>query len=294
MFHHQDTEMQPIFIEEAMGSNAVKISHFNLKFHVLIAQTVGPNWNSMGPAEGDYRHHIHFACEGSAALTYGETILELKPGNAYWIPGNFPVGRQCDDYYRHYALIMNCELASGVDLFSTWPQRRPLHLGPWHEKDWIDDWKERPYSLNTQMRLQGQMYQWIAEYFDDLDAMIAMQSQKYVRYARIFDLIENSLGGDLQVGEMAKLYGTSLRAFSLAFTRDLGLSPKSYLNHRLNQYACRLLVTEDWPIRTISQHLRFSDEHYFNRFFSKMNGLPPYKYRQLFLSVERGGGDKSG
>ncbi|RYX83407.1 AraC family transcriptional regulator [bacterium] len=278
--------VHPVFSEDRMGSNSVKISHFNLKFHGLKGQTVGPTWGTMGRREGDYAHHIHFACEGSATLIHGDTPLELEAGNAYWIPGNTPVIRKCDHYYRHYSLTFGCELASGVDLFSTWPLRRPLHFGPWDEGDWITDWKERPFSLNTQMRLQGQIYKWIAEYFDDLDAIIALQSQKYGRYARVFNLMENRLGGDLQVKELAQVYGTSLRAFSLAFTRDLGISPKAYLNNRLNQYACRLLVTQDWPIKQIAHHLHFADDHYFNRFFSKMNGLPPHKYRQLFLSHE--------
>lgn len=278
--------VHPVFSEDRMGSNTIKISHFHLKFQGLMGQTVGPAWGTMGRIEGDYLHHIHFACEGAGTLIHGDTHIHLEPGNAYWIPANTPVVRKCDHYYRHYSLIFGCELASGVDLFSTWRQRRPLHFGLWNEKDWIADWEERPFSLNTQLRLQGQIYKWFAEYLDDLDAIIVIQSQKYLRYARVFDLIAERLGGDLQVKELAEVYGTSMRAFSLAFTRDLGISPKSYLNNRLNQYACRLLIATDWPIKHIAHHLRFNDEHYFNRFFSKMNGLPPHKYRRLFLSQE--------
>jgi AraC-like DNA-binding protein len=276
-----------VFSEESIGRNATKISLFNLRFHYLLANTVGPAWGTGGLVDGDYLHHIHFACEGEALWIHGDTQLKLEPGNAYWVPGNTPIVRVCENFYRHYALVLSCELAPGVDLFSNWPQRRPLHLGPWCEQEWLADWTERPSSLNTQMRLQGQLFKWLAEQFDDLAEIVTVQTQKYVRYTRVFELIENSLGANLQVKDLARAHGTSPRAFSMAFTRDLGLSPKSYLNYRLNMYACRLLVIEDWSIKRIASHLHFSDDHYFNRFFSKMNSIPPHKYRQLFLSHDR-------
>lgn len=274
----------PIFTEESAGGSSAIFAQLEFKFHGLFEAIVGHEWATKGLPEGSYRHNIHFVCEGAARWIYGTQVVDLKPGYAYWAPGNTPLMRQCEQFYRHYFLVLSCELGGGIDFMVNWPQRRPICLGPWNEAEWREEWVQRPHSLNTQMRLQGQIYKWVAEQFENLDEIIAQHTRRYLRYARVFEMMETRLGADLQVQELAQAYGTSLRAFSLSFTRDLGLSPKAYLNQRLNQCACRLLVGHDWPVKKIARELQFADEHYFTRFFAKMNGIPPHKYRQLFLT----------
>ncbi|MCX6972432.1 MAG: helix-turn-helix domain-containing protein [Verrucomicrobia bacterium] len=69
----------------------------------------------------------------------------------------------------------------------------------------------------------------------------------------------------------------------MSFARDTGFSPKSYLNRRLNQEACHYMSGTDLPIKEVARKFRFADEYYFSRFFYKMNGMRPGKYRQTFF-----------
>ena len=54
-------------------------------------------------------------------------------------------------------------------------------------------------------------------------------------------------------------------------------------NRKLNQAACGLLNDRTLSIKAIAEKLRFSDEYYFTRFFTKMNGVPPAAYRKRSL-----------
>lgn len=271
-----------LFTDRSASSILAKLERIKFKFNNFHHNVVGPEWSTDGVAESDYRHHIHFFCSGSAHFIYEGASMELRPGYVYWIPSNVLVARHCDYHFEEFILTCHCELIDGIDLFIDWPEHKPMCVGQWDMDTLHDEWSRKPLSLNTYMRLQGQLYERMANYFGDLDKIVAYHSLMFTRYARVFELSEARLGVNLRVAELAQAHGASLHAFSMAFTRDFGISPKAYLNRRLNEEACRLIATTDWTVKKIAHHLRFSDEYYFSRFFSKMNGMSPTKYRQMF------------
>lgn len=272
-----------LFTNQSASGVLAKLARIKLKFINFHHNVVGPEWSTHGLAELDYRHHIHFFCGGSAHLIHQGASLELRPGYVYWVPSNVSVARHCDHPFEEFILTCHCELIDGIDLFVDWPEHQPLCVGRWDMETLHHEWTQKPLSLNTYMRLQGQLFQRMADYFGDLDKIVLHHSLMFTRYARVFDLSEARLGADLRIADLAEAHGTSLQAFSTAFSRDLGISPKAYLNRRLNQEACQLVINTDWTLKMIAVRLRFSDEYYFSRFFSKMNGISPRKYRQMFF-----------
>jgi transcriptional regulator GlxA family with amidase domain len=121
----------------------------------------------------------------------------------------------------------------------------------------------------------------------NLDHIISNHLQTHGRFQPVFSLIEEKLGADLRVEELAKAHGTSLHAFSMAFSRDTGMSPKAYVRRRLNQEALQLVTNTELKVKQIAERLKFCDEYHFSRFFSKANGAPPMRYR---LTLMKGGG----
>lgn len=211
----------------------------------------------------------------------------MTPGFAYWLTGNTPVVRDAPDRYEAYLLKFRCESAEGADLLLDWPGRKPVRLGPWECERWEEIWRQPVCTTNACLALQGQLRSWLAEAFPDLDRIIDHHYQIFARFDRALSLLERRLGADLRVQELAAAHGTSLHAFSMAFERGIGISPKAYLNRRLNQEACALLLNPDWRIKEVAVKLSFADEFYFSRFFSKMNGMSPRKYRQQFGVLAR-------
>jgi AraC-like DNA-binding protein len=50
----------------------------------------------------------------------------------------------------------------------------------------------------------------------------------------------------------------------------------------LNQEALQLVISTDLKLKEIVERLRFTDEFYFSRFFQKLNGVSPSRYRARF------------
>ena len=135
------------------------------------------------------------------------------------------------------------------------------------------------------------MLWWIVQAIPELDEVISQHLVSHSKFSGVFQYIEDHLGADLRLSDLAEVYGTSPGAFAVAFTRSTGISPKEYLKRRLNQEAIRWVMNSDLKMREIAEKLRFNDEYYFSRFFQKHNGSPPLRYRSMFQSARPGSGD---
>lgn len=240
---------------------------------------VGPEWGSEGRVEGDYLHHINLVVRGEARLWREGRVMTLQPGYAYWLPANFPSRRECPEVYETFYFKFRCEWFPGVDFLMDWPEREFRVLGPWEPSEWIQDWTMPP-SVNACLKLQAQLVRWIADAVPNLGEIVQRHVDAHARFESALGFMDSHLNAQLRMSEVASAHGVSLHAFSMAFRRLFGLSPKAYFNRKLNKEILRFVTDTDTPIHQIGTHFGFSDEYYFNRFFTKMNGLPPLRYRK--------------
>ena len=243
---------------------------------------VGPEWSTGNRAESDYLHHINLVVGGSARLRREGRVFDLKPGFAYWLPGNWPAQRECAEMYETYYLTFRCEWFSGVDFLLDWADRDFRVLGPWDPAVWAADWTV-PLSLNAAMRLKSQLVRWIAEAVPGLREIIQRHVAAHSRFGASLAFMEKELSAKLRMSKIAAAQGLSTHAFSMAFGRLFGVAPKTYLNRRLNEEILRTLTESDVSMREIAERFGFNDEYYFNRFFKKMNGQSPFRLRQKVL-----------
>lgn len=262
-------------------------SGFHLHLVGLYYCTVGPEWSSGGQHQSDYLHHIEIPLAGQRQVIHNERTLTLKPGRAYYLPGNTPVARICHERGRVVYLTFRCEWLPGVDPLLDWPDRTPMELGRCSPKDW-EAWLRPGWQAdaNRQLRLHAQVEAWLASALPSLNTLIDRHLTTHARFEAVFRMVEEKLGGDLRISQLAKVQGTSLHAFSMAFSSNTNLTPKEYLNRRLNQEAIQLVLGTDLKIKQIADRLRFTDEFYFSRFFQKLNGTSPSRYRARFRSRE--------
>ena len=140
--------------------------------------------------------------------------------------------------------------------------------------------------------LRAMLLSWVANAIPELEVVITKHLATHKQFTRVFDTIERELGADLRMSEVARSHGTGVEAFSMAFSRATGMSPKDYVTRRLNQEALQLVINTDLKMKEIAERLRFTDEFYFSRFFKKLNGCPPSTYRHKMRGLRAGGQPK--
>jgi AraC-like DNA-binding protein len=278
--HH---DIKTLFGEQSALREIELVTRFRIQFVGLYYAEVGKEWSSKGQEESDYLNHVELVCSGHRQVIHAGKVLELEPGWAYFLPGCTPVERRCAEWCRLYFVKFRCEWLPGVDPLLDWPARAPVRLGRWSEEAFAQTWSPtRPPASKGLFQLYGQIYGWLAEALPSLGTIILEHLKTHSRFEKAFNLIEEQLGGDLHIERLAACMKLPRHAFSMAFKRSVGISPKAYLNRRLNQEAIKLLISSNVPIKEIAFKLKFADEYYFSRFFRKLNGTPPAIYRRRF------------
>ena len=250
---------------------------------------VGPEWGSDGKQQGDFLHHIEVALSGKRQVVHNGKVYDLNPGQVWLLPGNTPVERRCEESCEVLFFKLNCEWLPGVDPLLDWPDREPRLIGGFEPADWRG-WVEPEKKINAAdlLRLRGQLLLWMTAAVPEIGEVIARHLDTHTQFTEIFKFIEQNLGADLRIASLAAVYGTSQDAFSMAFKRSTGMSPKDYMTRRLNQKALQCVINTNLQMKEIAEQLHFSDEYYFSRFFQKLNGAPPSRYRKDFKNSRKG------
>jgi AraC family transcriptional regulator len=97
---------------------------------------------------------------------------------------------------------------------------------------------------------------------------------------RVLDHIEENLGGELRMTELAKLAHLSAAYFFHSFRRAVGISPARYLSNRRVEQAKQLMLRTDRSLAQIAHECGFYDQPHFNRVFRRRVGTTPTAWRR--------------
>lgn len=244
---------------------------------------IGPRWDSGGKRQSDYLHHIDIGISGKRQVVHEDESYDLLPGQVWFLPGNTPVERRCNERCEVVFFKLSCEWLPGVDPLLDWPDRTPRLAGTCNVQEWRQ-WLEpgREFGVIELLHLRANLLTWITSAIPELGKVLSKHLETSAQFTGVFDLIEKNLGADLRLPSLAAVSGKTPEAFSMAFIRSTGISPKDYVMRRLNQEALKLVLNTNIQIKDISQMLRFTDEFYFSRFFKNLNGCSPRMYRKQF------------
>ena len=101
---------------------------------------------------------------------------------------------------------------------------------------------------------------------------------------RAYEFIDDNLGADPSISEVAEQCGLSSSYFSRVFKRASGFSPHRWLTKRRIERAKELLDDPDLKLTEIAQTCGFVDQSHFARVFSKSENCSPGRWRRLCRS----------
>jgi AraC family transcriptional regulator len=100
-----------------------------------------------------------------------------------------------------------------------------------------------------------------------------------VRLKRVVEFIEEHLGDDLGLVELAEVAGLSTHHFGESFKRSTGMALHRYVVERRLQRARGLLGDTEMPIGEIAFTVGFSSQSHFTVSFRRLTGVTPKVFR---------------
>ena len=99
------------------------------------------------------------------------------------------------------------------------------------------------------------------------------------QFRKVATYVQENLTAKTLVSDLAEIMNMRRDVFSRTFHKETGLTPKEYLADVLIKKAADLL-SKGKNCRETAKILQFNNEYYFSRFFRRMTGIPPSRYRE--------------
>ncbi len=256
---------------------------FLIHFMGMAYAVLGTEWGMGGENQSDYLHHIDISLGGVRQVIYKGRTYHLKPGEVWFLPGRMPVQLRCEDRAEAVYFSLATEWLPGVDPLLEWTNPEPRLAGTCDVQEWRDWLKSDPViGVAEILRIRGKLASWVASAIPELEDLLSHHLKLNTQFTEVFGLIKKELSANLSLARLAQAHGTTVKAFSAAFTRSMKTSPGDYVARRLNEQALHLVINTNLRMKEIADKLKFTDEFYFSRFFKKMNGASPSIYRRKF------------
>ncbi|MEM9550739.1 MAG: AraC family transcriptional regulator [Pseudomonadota bacterium] len=101
------------------------------------------------------------------------------------------------------------------------------------------------------------------------------------RVRRSLRLIQERMGEEVEMEELARDVGLSRPHFFKLFKQYTGVTPNVYMNTLRSERAIEKLLNSDKTVTDIAFDLGFSSQASFTRFFSSNVGIAPSEYRRV-------------
>ncbi|MBV5315412.1 MAG: helix-turn-helix transcriptional regulator [Prolixibacteraceae bacterium] len=246
---------------------------------------------------------LYLVTEGIGYLIVGHDKIKLEAGNLYLIPSftrcTYHFSEALCHYYIHFSIeapnglspysmysFTNKALATDLDksLFNRLVQINPdlqlphHHPNVYQTKLWMN--KKVVYSSASQyLETTGIIKQLFSRFLEPCQSQIMTSMLKY-NIQPILLHIQNNLGREISVNELANMACFSKDHFSRVFKSITGLPPCDYIIRKRIERAQFLLLTTEMGQKEIIEGTGFRSASYFSRIFKKYTSYTPEKYRK--------------
>lgn len=246
---------------------------------------------------------IYLITEGNGSLIIGNHKIQLESGNLYLIPSftscTYHFGAGLSHYYIHLSIdqpnglspyslysVLNKVEAHELDskLFQRIVQINPdlqlphHHPNVYQTKLWLN--KKVTYtSASHYLETTGIIKQLFSRFLEPCQSQVMTSMLKY-NIQPILLHIQNNLGRDICVNELANMACFSKDHFSRVFKSITGMAPCDYIIRKRIERAQFLLLTTEMGQKEIIEETGFRSASYFSRIFKKITTYTPEKYRK--------------
>ncbi|PCJ57961.1 MAG: hypothetical protein COA79_14405 [Planctomycetota bacterium] len=230
-------------------------------------------------------NRIYIVQKKEVIVKNSEQSWTLLPGHVYLIPLNSNFSCLYPKHLIKTYLHFRLELFPGQDIFDNTKECLELaNYSQAKQKSLLEYFRSN--TAVSFVHVKSIIMSWLTQVMISQKIGFEKDLKHYLKYQFIFDSFNADLNPNHSIASLAKKMNMSQSNFSKCFSRDIGLSPKAYLNKRLVEEAQNALILNDQAISKIAFELHFEDEHYFSRFFKKQTGFSPKAYREKHKDIK--------
>jgi AraC-like DNA-binding protein len=246
---------------------------------------------------------IYLITEGCGSLIIGNKKIPLEAGNLYLIPSFTPCTYHFSEGLGHYYIHFSIDAPNGLSPFNMYsytnktaateldknlfirlveinPNIQLPHHHPnvYQNKLWLN--KKVTYtSASHYLETTGILKQLFSRFLEPCQSQVMTSMLKY-NIQPILLHIQNNLGRDICVNELADMACFSKDHFSRVFKSITGMAPCDYIIRKRIERAQFLLLTTEMGQKEIIEETGFRSASYFSRIFKKITTYTPERYRK--------------
>lgn len=122
--------------------------------------------------------------------------------------------------------------------------------------------------------------------FNGFEARDIFSAPNHKALSRSLQFMARNYTRPIQISDVVKASGMSRRGFMKAFSQHVGRTPGLFLRQARIEFAKRLLMEQDLPLKSIAPVIGFCSENTFCVAFRRETGMAPKKFqRQAWLTM---------
>jgi AraC family transcriptional regulator, arabinose operon regulatory protein len=232
--------------------------------HILIHSVAGKGWLELAGRRWEVEPNSVVCIPASVPHSYGAATAD--PWSVYWM---HLTGSRAEHYFRFLGVVADqylLHLPHGSEILSAFE-------GVWAAMNIVHTWENL-----VQASLRAAYYIGLLRQFQRARDPRVQATEEAVR--RSIGFMQNNLGSESSLLELAELAGLSVTHYTTAFRKLTDCSPVEYFNRLKMQKACELLRFSGKSVGQIAHELGFPDPYYFSHAFKKHSGLSPANFRK--------------
>ncbi|REE69687.1 AraC-like DNA-binding protein [Paenibacillus taihuensis] len=267
------------------------IQNYFHRFHADVSMAAhsvtSKGWQSEQPPEF---YRLWYIIGGEGGLKIKDQSYELKPGRLLLLPPGAqqffgPLeGQSVSLYWCNFRAPIG-----DMDLFDILNLKVSIELNDQERKhietlfrQLIDAYQST--TLTRGLRVRAALFEIVAYYLDycGFNEDMFLQIEPITKIDHVIQYIEEHIGEQISVDELAKLVFLHPNYFIGYFKNIVGHAPTQYINIRKMERAKTLLENMDIQISDVARQIGLQN-HYLSRLFKQYTGLTPKRYRQIYI-----------
>ena len=247
---------------------------------------------------------IFYVLEGETQLIMSDEVQTLTPKHMYFIPPYTIHSYRCNAHFVHYYLhvyedapaysgfleewIYPVEIEAGElerMLFERLCLLNPHMVLPQSDPQSYDNnlvleqniTKNRQRSLCNKVESRGIIFQLFARF---LLGAVKGNNRIDERIRQCVVVIRRNIFHTTCLTQLAKTINMSKDHFIRLFKKEMGCTPRQYINQKKVEQAQLMLLTDEVSVKTLTYQLGYDDPSYFCRLFRQRTGFTPLQYRE--------------